>query len=139
MQLFCFSSPNVCQPFSHVQLFATPWLLSMGFSRQEYWNELPCPPRGDLTDPGIKPQSLMSAALASRFFTTSTNWEGVSLKACQINHVKVKVSRAECLQPYGLYSPWNSPGQNNGVGSPSLLQGIFSNQGQPCIQIKISI
>ena len=31
--------------------------------------------------------------------------------------------------PHGLYSPWNSPGQNTGVGSPSLLQGIFPTQG----------
>ena len=30
---------------------------------------------------------------------------------------------------HGLYSPWNSPGQNTGVGSLSLLQGIFSTQG----------
>ena len=33
------------------------------------------------------------------------------------------------LRPYGLYSPWNSPGQNTGVGSHSLLQRIFSTQG----------
>ena len=33
------------------------------------------------------------------------------------------------LQPYGLYSPWNSPAQNTGVGSLSLLQGIFPTQG----------
>ena len=33
------------------------------------------------------------------------------------------------LQPCGLYSPWNSPGQNTGVGSLSLLQGIFPTQG----------
>ena len=33
------------------------------------------------------------------------------------------------LWPHGLYSPWNSPGQNTGVGSLSLLQGIFPNQG----------
>ena len=33
------------------------------------------------------------------------------------------------LQPHGLYSPWNSPGQNTGVGSPSLLQGIYPTQG----------
>ena len=32
------------------------------------------------------------------------------------------------LWPHGLYSPWNSPGQNTGVGSPSLLQGIFPTQ-----------
>ena len=33
------------------------------------------------------------------------------------------------LQPHGLYSPWNSPGQNTGVGSLSLLQGILPTQG----------
>ena len=33
------------------------------------------------------------------------------------------------LQPHGLYSPWNSPGQNVGVDSLSLLQGIFLTQG----------
>ena len=33
------------------------------------------------------------------------------------------------LRPYGLYSPWNSPGQNTGVGSLSLFQGIFTTQG----------
>ena len=33
------------------------------------------------------------------------------------------------LRPCGLYSPWNFPGQNTGVESPSLLQGIFPTQG----------
>ena len=33
------------------------------------------------------------------------------------------------LQPHGLHSPWNSPGQNTGVGSLSLLQGIYPTQG----------
>ena len=36
---------------------------------------------------------------------------------------------SDSLQPHGQYSPWNSPGQNTGVGSLSLLQGIFSTQG----------
>ena len=36
---------------------------------------------------------------------------------------------SDSLQPLGLYSPWNSPGQNTGVGSLSLLQGIFPTQG----------
>ena len=36
---------------------------------------------------------------------------------------------SDSLQPYGLYSPWNSPGQNTGVGSLSLLQGIIPIQG----------
>ena len=38
------------------------------------------------------------------------------------------------LQPHGLYSPWNSLGQIAGVGSLSLLQGIFPTQGlNPCL------
>ena len=43
--------------------------LSMGFSRHEYWSGLSCPPPGDLPDPGIKPASLASPALAGRLFT----------------------------------------------------------------------
>ena len=42
---------------------------------QEYWGGLPCPPPEDLPNPGIKPASLKSPALAGRFFTTSTSWE----------------------------------------------------------------
>ena len=67
--------------FSCVQLFATPWTvacqapLSMGFPRQEYWSGLPCPTPGDLPNPGTDPLSLMSPALADRFFTTSATWE----------------------------------------------------------------
>ena len=55
--------------FSHVRLFATPWTvacqapLSMGFSRQECWGGLPCPPPGDLPDPGIEPVSPVAPAL----------------------------------------------------------------------------
>ena len=51
--------------------------LSMGFSRQENWGELPCPPPGYLPDPGIEPMSLMSPALAGEFFTTSATWEAL--------------------------------------------------------------
>ena len=47
----------------------------MGFSRQEYWSGLPCPPSGDLSDPGIKLTSLKSPALAGGFFFISTTWE----------------------------------------------------------------
>ena len=36
---------------------------------------------------------------------------------------------SDSLLPHGIYSSWNSPGQNTGVGSHSLLQGIFPTQG----------
>ena len=67
--------------FSHVWLFVTPWTivlqdpLSMGFSRQDYWSGLLCPPPGYLPHPGIEPVSLMPPALASGSFTISTTWE----------------------------------------------------------------
>ena len=54
---------------SSVRLFATPQTiarqapLNMGFSRQEYWSGLPCPPPGDRPYPGIEPASPMSPAL----------------------------------------------------------------------------
>ena len=45
------------------------------------------------------------------------------------SEVKVTQSCLTLCDPHGLYSPWNSPGQNTGVGSLSLLQGIFPTQG----------
>ena len=63
---------HVCM-LSCVWLFATPWIiihqapLSMGLSRQEYWNGLPFPPPRDLPDPGIERES---PAVADEFFTT---------------------------------------------------------------------
>ncbi|ELR60085.1 hypothetical protein M91_14228, partial [Bos mutus] len=45
--------------------------LSLRFFRQEYWSGWPCPPPGDLPNPGIKPNSLASFALVGWFFTTS--------------------------------------------------------------------
>ena len=53
----------------------------MGFSRQEYWSGLPCPPPGDLPDPGIETESLMSHALAGMFFTTEP--PGKPLNSCK--------------------------------------------------------
>ena len=99
----CFHSQIIlvmgcAKSLTHVQFFASPWTvacqapLSMGFHRQENWNQLllpsPCESKSES-------RSVMS----------------------------------ESLQLHGLYSPGNSPGQDTGVGSPSLLQWIFSTQG----------
>jgi len=71
----------VLRDFSRVLLFAMLWTLacqaplSVGLSRPEYWSGLLCPLLGDLLDPGIKPESFMSPALADEFFTTSALWE----------------------------------------------------------------
>ena len=69
--------------FSRVRLFATLWTvarrapLSMGIlqARILEWVALLSP--GDLPNPGIEPASLMSSALAGRFFTTSATWEAL--------------------------------------------------------------
>ena len=68
-----FTQWKLVKSLSHVQLFVTPWtvahlaLLSMGFSRQEYWSGLPFPSPGNLPDPGIEPRSptLRADALTS--------------------------------------------------------------------------
>ena len=62
--------------FSRVWLFQTHWTaahqapLSMGFSRQEYWSGMPCPPPGDLPRPGTGPHLLCLLYWQGRFFTT---------------------------------------------------------------------
>ena len=60
----CFAISRVgVKLFRRVRLCATPWTvalqapLSVGFSRQEYWSGLPCPPPGDLPNLGIKSRS----------------------------------------------------------------------------------
>ena len=79
----------VLSHFNLVRLCVTLWtiarqaLLSMGFSRQEYWSGSPCPPPGNLPDPRIEPGSLVSSALAGRFSTTTTFVACVSLLGVQ--------------------------------------------------------
>ena len=57
------------------ELFVTPWTvahqapLSMEFSRQEYWSELPFPSPGNLLDPEIEPGSLALRKILLQFFT----------------------------------------------------------------------
>ena len=68
-------SLQLCLTLCDLMDFSPPGSLSMGFSRQEYWSGLPFPPPGDLPNAGIEPTSLMSSALAGRFFITSATWE----------------------------------------------------------------
>ena len=118
--------------FSGVWLFATLWTiahqapLSVGFSRQEYWRGLPCPP------PGVEE--------AGGFFTRTT-WQAPYLLWVKINirsfwKWKIKLECCCCCitsvvsysvqphrwQPTRLPHPWDSPGKNTGVGCHFLLQ-----------------
>ena len=67
----------------------------------------------------------------SWLFASSGQSIQASASVLSMNKVKVKVAQScpTLCNPYGLYSPRNSPGQNTGVGSPSLLQEIFPTQG----------
>ena len=118
--------------FSRVRLFATLWTvahqapLSLGFFRQEYWSGLPCPPPGDLPNLETEPTFLMSRTLADVLCTASATWEAQSV-SCSV--------LSDSFRPHGLYSP---PGlsvqgivkaRKTGVGSHSLLQGIFLTPG----------
>ena len=62
-------------------------LLSMEFSRQEFWSGLPFPPPGDLSNPGLEHASPAFLALAGGFFTTNATWEaqGAIIHLNQIN------------------------------------------------------
>ena len=77
--------------FSHVRLFATPWTaacqtpLSMGFSRQEHWGGLPCPPPGIFLTQRSNPHVLRLLPLAREFFTTSATWEAKKKKKTKKN------------------------------------------------------
>ena len=77
------------QQLSPVQLFLIPWtvatqaLLSVEFSRQKYWSKLSFSTSGDSPNPGIKPVSLVSSALAGRFFTPEPSGGGWWF-SCQI-------------------------------------------------------
>ena len=85
--------------FSHVWLFETPWIaahegpLSMGFSKQEYWSGLPCPPPGDPPSAGFKPVSLTAPALAGGvgggrcIFTAKATWEAHFYVSVQFSSV----------------------------------------------------
>ena len=67
------------------------------------------------------------------------NHSKVSLTPIRICESKSCLAVSDSLWPHGLYSSWDSPGQKTGVGSLSLLQGIFptqgSNPGPPALQV----
>ena len=133
---------------SHAWLFVTLWTVShqaplaMGFSRQEYWSWLPWPPTGDLPNPGIRPTSLMSSALADGFFTTSATWE-----APNIHLVLIKIPVAQMvknLPACGIpeFHPWGGkiwrrewqptlvflPGESPCTEEPGGLQSMGSHR-----------
>ena len=106
------SCPILCHGLAHQAS------LSVGFSRQEYWSGLLYPPPGGLPDPGIQPTSLTSPGLAG---CSSPLEPPGKPDVANESETKVKVTQS-CPTLCG-------PGQNSGMGSPLLLQGIFPTQG----------
>ena len=144
----CFPGTCVClcvlSLSSRVQLFVTPWTaahqapLSMGFSRQEYWSGLPSPPPQDLPDPEVELVSLMSPALAGRFFTTNATWEALELgclqflsRLCFIHFPSSPqthcVTALQGLQSTRLLVS-ALPSHTRAVGAPQPLARAFSHQ-----------
>ena len=121
---------NVLSCFSYVWFFVTLWSvvhqdpLSMEFSRQEHWNVLPCPPPGDLPDPGIRPSYSLSPALANMFFTTEV--KSLSHVWLFANPWTVAYQAPQSLefsrQEYWSGLPFSSPGDlpNPGIEPGSL-------------------
>ena len=96
---------------------AHPAPLSMGFSRQECWSGLPCPPPGGLPGPGItatSPTSTVHGILQARIL----EWVAMPSSggsSCPRDHSHVSY----------LHCAWDSPGKNAGVGCHALLRGVF--------------
>ena len=117
----------------------------MGFSRQEYWNGLPCPPPGNLPDPGIKLPSLMSPALAGGFFTTSATWEAhysLNLLLLFLPHASFSRELATTSKSHLTLGNCIHPTPTPGVVSNQWLtdvfmqeSGFFSLFGENCSQV----
>ena len=111
--------------FSHVWLFSTIRTvacqapLSMGFSRQEYWNGLPCPPPGDLPDQGIKPMSIYVSCIDRQvvfcfvlffFFVNLVNWRLITLQYCSgFCHTFTWISHGCTCVPHSEPPPTSLP------------------------------
>ena len=79
--------------------------LSPGFTQHEYWNELPFPSPGVLPDPGIKPASPASPALAGGFFTAEP--PGNTWDHWQAANMDVELPCPHDFISYSKYSKWS--------------------------------
>ena len=118
--------------------FVTPWTvvhqapLSMGFSRQDYWSGLPFPPPGDLSDPGIEPESPASPGLAGGFFTTEPAGKPLKrlLPDSSPGGALVKNLPASAGDPRGKFDPWvgKMPWRRAWQPTPVFLPGELHGQ-----------
>ena len=96
--------------FSHVQVFETLWTvacqdpLSMGFSRQEYWRGLPCPPPGNLPDPRIEAASRASC-IGRQVLTTTVTSEAHDVRCSTNIYLAFSYHRHTCPSLISECSP----------------------------------
>ena len=118
---------------SHLQLFTTPWTvarqapLRLKFSRQEYWSELPFPPPRDLPDPGIKPTSPTSPALAGISFTTEPHGKPLGAGGSDC-----KESACNAGDPGSIPGLRRYPGEGNGYPLQYSFLENFMDRGAWC-------
>ena len=99
--------------FSCVWLFVTlcnvalQFPLSMGFSRQEYWSELPCLLPGDLPDPGIEPAFPAAPALQADCFTAEALGKPFRVIMVRFNSEDLLYSSLCCLPSVYPSTSWN--------------------------------
>ena len=121
----------VLSPFSPVWLFVTLWTvahqdpLSMGFCRTENWSELPCPPPGDLSDPGIEPGCLVSCI--DRCVFTQT-WSKVLFTWTWASLVAQMVKNPPAMQETWVWSQEKIPWRKEWLPTPVFLPGEFHEQ-----------
>ena len=105
----------VLNHFSCIRLFVTLWTSARqgGFSRQEYWSGLPCPPPGNLPDPGIESLSPMFPEIAGVVFaclfvfTTIATWEATKKQPTNsiqfLSNYQWQISQIRTKNNYNLY------------------------------------
>ena len=115
----------------HVRLFVTTWTvalqapLSLGMLQTRILEWVAMPSSRGSSQPRDRNPGLLHFRWILYHLSHQGSPKGRYEKCESESHSVVSNS----LQPHGLYSPWNSPGQNTGVGSLSLLQGIFPTEG----------
>ena len=130
------SCPTLCDPIDG----SPPGSPSLGFSRQEHWSGLPFPSPMHESEKWkwsrsvnvrlfMTPWTAAHQAPPSMRFSRQECWSGVPLASPYTPSVMSDSLQPCGLQPTRLLPPWDSPGENSGVGCHFLLQEIFPTQG----------
>ena len=142
--------------FSRVRLCATPQRAahqappSLGFSRQEHWSGLPCPPPGDLSDPGIEPSSPVSGAGSPRniFLLQAGIFLGSAMRGHQREAGRQEEGRSDFLFACGsghchpshsslpnCGDGWFQPPASFGTPSPGFILRYQQEPGLPLLEV----